>query len=307
MQDKIVSNLVKTEGRGDLREKYEEIYRDAEVWLYRRSQGLHMVITGQLQDRVAGASVLDVGCGAGRLALGLGRQAQRVDGIDFSGSAIAIARHAAECCAATNVAFHVADIDSFVPSESYDLITLVGVLEHVPAPSAVMARLNRWLRPGGTLVVSCPNFLNWRGHTYMTLLTLFDLPMSLADLHQIDLTHVRDWSARTGFAIERSVGALYRSVWDEKAVQDMVKRVPAAVRDKQLDVPLHFDAYNAWLHSSLALNQQYLAYLEQDGILRRIERVVDLPVKRRGDVPDALFERLESHLWDDTESDPYYT
>lgn len=47
----------------------------------------------------------------------------------------------------------------------------------------------------------------------MTLLRLFDLPMSLADLRQVTHTDIEKWSKETGLRIKKYIGALYKFGW----------------------------------------------------------------------------------------------
>jgi SAM-dependent methyltransferase len=47
--------------------------------------------------------------------------------------------------------------EEFNPPEPYDVVVLSNVLEHVPDPGALLARLRGWLRPGGEVWISCPN------------------------------------------------------------------------------------------------------------------------------------------------------
>jgi SAM-dependent methyltransferase len=60
-----------------------------------------------------------------------------------------------------------------LPSDAYDAITLSHVLEHVPDPPAVLAKLCRALRPGGTLISISPNpvgFVSrWYGKDWVAL------------------------------------------------------------------------------------------------------------------------------------------
>ena len=59
-----------------------------------------------------------------------------------------------------------------------------GVLEHLDKPfktlrSIIIANLKK----NGQFITSSPSFLNPRGYVWMTLQLLFDVPMSLTDIH----------------------------------------------------------------------------------------------------------------------------
>jgi 2-polyprenyl-6-hydroxyphenyl methylase / 3-demethylubiquinone-9 3-methyltransferase len=291
-----------------IKEKYEEIYRASDVWLYKKSHGVHSIIYSLLEDRLPGSRVLDIGCGAGRLAIMCAHRAAATTGFDFSQEAIAIARLNA-ACAGQAVDFAVADIEAFcrTTSGTYDLITLVGVLEHVPDPVATLRDISRITSAGGTLVVSCPNFINARGFAYMTLLTLFRLPMSLVDVRQVDYMDMERWSGAAGYRLEGTTGAIYRFGWEEKAAADLIKRVPLAVRDAGLNVSVDFAAFNAWQEKMTRPARQLLGWLEGQGVLGRIERKVEIRLERRGEIDDALWVKMQQYMHEDIVSDPYYS
>nr|HID58374.1 class I SAM-dependent methyltransferase [Desulfobacterales bacterium] len=305
---KIQSSLIDSEEQQDLKSKYEEIYTRSDVWMYKKSHGIHSVVLKQIIELLPGARVLDAGCGAGRLSLMIATQADWVDGFDFSEAAIHIANLNAKACRIDNVSFFIADLDNYQSQNpgNYDLITLIGVLEHVKDPIISLRAINRLLKEGGTVVVSCPNFLNFRGYTYMTLLTLFDLPMSLADLRQVNYMDMQHWSKETGFEPYKSIGAIYRFGWVEKAVEDMIKRVPLAVRDKELSISINYEDYNSWLYSQLDFNRQYLSYLEVRGILKRIQRIAKLDPKPLEDIDPGLWTKMSQYLNEDIDTDPFY-
>ena len=305
---KVQSYLVEDGGPDGLHRKYEEIYQKSDAWLYTKSHGVHSVVLGEIKEEIKDKRVLDMGCGAGRLAIMCAHSASHVDGIDFSESAVFIAERNAECCGITNIRFHADDISTFDPGigMAYDVITSIGVLEHVPDPLVTLRRLNSMLAPGGLAVVSCPNFLNFRGHTYMTLLTLFGLPMSLADLRQVDYHDIQQWSAQSGFNHERTVGAIYGFAWGEKAITDMIKRVPAALSDKPISADLDHDSYQKWLHKNLDSNTKFLQYLEEASLLKRIQRQVKLQFKKTADVPEGLWDKMNQYIDEDITTDPYY-
>jgi 2-polyprenyl-6-hydroxyphenyl methylase/3-demethylubiquinone-9 3-methyltransferase len=107
---------------------------------------------------LAGRRVLDVGCGGGLLAEGMARRGARVTGIDRAPGALEVARlHALE----TGIAVEYRQIaaESLADAEpgSYDLVTCLEMLEHVPDPPAVVAALARLVRPGGDVVCSTIN------------------------------------------------------------------------------------------------------------------------------------------------------
>jgi 2-polyprenyl-3-methyl-5-hydroxy-6-metoxy-1,4-benzoquinol methylase len=290
-----------------LKSKYEEIYSASDVWLYSKSHGVHSVILSLLEQGLASKRVLDVGCGAGRLPIMCALRGADVIGFDFSEAAIRIAKLNASCADA-ELRLEVADIDGFcaATTEAYDLITMVGVLEHVPDPVDTLRSLNRVVAPGGTLVTSCPNFLNLRGFSYMTLLTLLDLPLSLADVRQVDYLAMQEWAQSTGWSYDRAVGAIYRFGWGEKAATDMCKRLPLAVGDSPLDLEFDYAAYGEWLRRMTVPAGAMLEWLEAANVLKRITPPTPPRLTRRADIADELWNLMEQYMVEDVVSDPYY-
>ena len=97
--------------------------------------------------------VLDVGCGAGRLACTLAQRAERVDAVDVSEVMIAAARQ--RCPDADHVRWLVGDIlnpDLPLRRGGYDVVTALSSLHHLPL-EAGLERLAALVRPGGVLLV----------------------------------------------------------------------------------------------------------------------------------------------------------
>jgi 2-polyprenyl-3-methyl-5-hydroxy-6-metoxy-1,4-benzoquinol methylase len=96
---------------------------------------------------------LDVGC-----ALGSMLQEAKVAGWEPAGvepSEFA-ARYAAEH---TGCPVYAGTLQKAAfPSESFDVVTLMDVIEHVPEPSELMRELYRILRPSGVVLIVTPNF-----------------------------------------------------------------------------------------------------------------------------------------------------
>ena len=107
---------------------------------------------------LAGAQVIDVGCGGGLLAEGLAQQGAVVTAIDLAPEMIATARlHAAE--GAVNIDYREASAESVLAERpaSYDVVTCMEMLEHVPDPARMMVTLAGLARPGGAVFVSTLN------------------------------------------------------------------------------------------------------------------------------------------------------
>jgi len=106
-----------------------------------------------------GGRALEVGCGAGRIAIALARRGFQVDGLDVVPRVV---EQAAQLAAAAGVdaRFFVADFtksDPRFPDETYDLVVCSEVLEHVEPWREVVGNIARVLKPGGLLVLTTPN------------------------------------------------------------------------------------------------------------------------------------------------------
>lgn len=102
--------------------------------------------------------VLDVGCGTGDLVLALSARAREVDGIDPDpGMAHAAALRCRELPGVRirprTLEEHAAERRGAEPAGSYDAITMVASLHHMPLEEA-LEQARALLRPGGRLLVA---------------------------------------------------------------------------------------------------------------------------------------------------------
>jgi 2-polyprenyl-6-hydroxyphenyl methylase/3-demethylubiquinone-9 3-methyltransferase len=104
---------------------------------------------------LAGAKVLDVGCGGGLFSEALAAEGADVVGLDRSPTSLDAARRHAE---AGGVSLRYIEEDVAVHAEhhpaAYDIVTCMELLEHVPDPEALVAACSRLVRPGGTVFFS---------------------------------------------------------------------------------------------------------------------------------------------------------
>jgi 2-polyprenyl-6-hydroxyphenyl methylase / 3-demethylubiquinone-9 3-methyltransferase len=109
---------------------------------------------GGLRD----ARVIDVGCGGGILSDAMARGGARVLGIDLSQAVLDVAElHALEAKLAVEYRAIAAEELAAASPRSFDLVTCMEMLEHVPDPAATLAALATLVKPGGNVIVSTLN------------------------------------------------------------------------------------------------------------------------------------------------------
>jgi SAM-dependent methyltransferase len=124
----------------------------------------------RLHDAGSGEGrVLDLGCGDGALAARLAEQGALVTGVDPSAAAIERAR---EAHPDMTWVLPAEDGRLPVPDASFDVVTCVNVLQHVPDTQMLMSEGRRVLVSGGVFVAAVPH--HGRVHGAVTALTAFE-------------------------------------------------------------------------------------------------------------------------------------
>jgi len=216
----------------DLRSKYDRIYEnDAYERFFTFSAFPQWKLIIEMMESWAGLDVLEIGCGEGRLAAMMSiAGAKRVDAIDYSTSAIEIARNTFHLM---NVSFHCKDYRDI--EGQYDVVVLDGVLEHLDRPfDALNGIMKNNLKCGGTVICQCPSFINPRGYVWMTLQLLFDVPMSLTDIHFLCPFDFEDFCSTNGYELQlRSAHQNWGA--GERMIIDFNKRLRMALKDAGQD------------------------------------------------------------------------
>lgn len=105
-----------------------------------------------------GKQVLDVGCGGGILAESMARRGAQVTAIDMAEAPLAVGQiHARQSGIDVNYFKSMAEDHAAQSPASYDVVTCLEMLEHVPDPSSTVAACAALARPGGELFFSTIN------------------------------------------------------------------------------------------------------------------------------------------------------
>ena len=111
------------------------------------------------QARLAGKTAVDVGCGGGILAESMARRGAEVLGIDLSSRPLRVAQlHAMESGLA-NLHYREIAAEALAAENpaSFDVVTCMEMLEHVPDPASVVQACANLVKPGGWVFFSTLN------------------------------------------------------------------------------------------------------------------------------------------------------
>jgi len=214
----------------ELKEKYNKVFKSGSDTFF-TCNVFHEAWSIVGQHDWTGLRVLDIGCGEGMLPAMIAHAgAKEVVGVDYSKEAIDNA----------NIKFNIDNL-SFVCGDykdikgNFDIVTMQGVLEHLDEPWKELKNIaDNYLGEDGMIITSSPSFLNPRGYVWMTLQKLFDVPMSLTDLHYICPFDVEYFCEEFGYGLE------YVSIhqdWGsgETMIRDFNKRLRNALSDVDID------------------------------------------------------------------------
>ena len=111
------------------------------------------------QARLAGKTVLDVGCGGGILAESMARRGADVLGIDLSTKPLRVAELHAMESGLDQLRYREVPVEALAAElpAHFDVVTCMEMLEHVPDPASVVQACAALVKPGGWVFFSTLN------------------------------------------------------------------------------------------------------------------------------------------------------
>ncbi len=160
-----------------------------------------------------GNQLLDVGCGGGLLAESLAKGGAHVTGIDLSQDLVELARQHAKA-QGVQVDYRLSSVEQVAEQqpESFDVVTCMEVLEHIPEPGKAVAACARALRPGGHAFFATLNRSVW-SLLFAILVGEHIIGLLPAGSHHYSMLirpgELRAWAERAGLRFADRAGVIY--------------------------------------------------------------------------------------------------
>jgi SAM-dependent methyltransferase len=154
------------------------------------------------------ATILDFGCGTGEFLLECKKSGYNIQGVETS----EIARQNAQEEVRKNISSTLQTINN-----SFDIITLWHVLEHLPDLNETITQLKTRLKENGTMFIAVPNHLSKDAIRYKQNWAGYDVPRHLWHFSESTL---KELALKHGLAVEKIIpmklDAFYVSMLSEK-------------------------------------------------------------------------------------------
>jgi 2-polyprenyl-6-hydroxyphenyl methylase/3-demethylubiquinone-9 3-methyltransferase len=162
---------------------------------------------------LAGRRVLDVGCGGGILSESMALKGAQVTGIDLGEKALKVAQlHKLE--SGVEVDYRLISVEALATEmpQSFDVVTCMEMLEHVPDPAAVVNACATLVKPGGMVFFSTIN-RNSKAYLFAVIGAEYVLNLLPRGTHEyekfIKPSELSAWSRRAGLSLDGMIGMRY--------------------------------------------------------------------------------------------------
>ena len=189
---------------------------------------------------IAGKKVLDIGCGGGILSESMALKGAEVTGIDLSSKALAVARlHLMESGNAVTYIETSAEALAHESPASFDVVSCMEMLEHVPNPASSIAACAALVKPGGHVFFSTIN-RNLKAYVFAVIGAEYVLKMLPKGTHDyakfIKPSELTRWSKSVGLDPDELIGLSYNPIAQTYSLgrDTSVNYLLHTVKDRQL-------------------------------------------------------------------------
>ena len=184
-------------------------------------KGLHDINPLRLQyidsrSPLAGKKILDIGCGGGILTEAMARLGGRVTGIDIGDAPLAVARmHMQTSGLQIDYRKITAEDLAEAEPETYDVVTCMELLEHVPRPAAVIRACQRLAKPDGDIYFATLN-RTWKSFLLAIIAAEYLLGVVKRGTHTyrrfLKPGEIDTWARQAGLVMQDATGLHYNPV-----------------------------------------------------------------------------------------------
>lgn len=187
------------------RNLFEKVYHQVRKISLKRK--LKLINTFNSEEK----KLLDIGCGTGAFLKTAQNSGWDIFGVEPDENARAIANQATG-----ELVYNIEQLLVF-KENSFDVITLWHVLEHLPDLEVQVSVFKRLLKPKGTLVIAVPNYKSYDAEYYKSFWAAYDVPRHLWHFSQ---TSIKNIFNKVDMKIEKThpmlFDAFYVSLLSEK-------------------------------------------------------------------------------------------
>lgn len=163
-----------------------------------------------------GKTVLDVGCGGGILSESMAERGAKVTGIDLGEKALKVAQlHSLESGVAVD--YQLISVEKLAEQQpaSFDVVTCLEMLEHVPDPASVVAACAKLVKPGGKVFFSTIN-RNPKAYLFAVIGAEYVLNMLPRGTHDyakfIKPSELASWMRLADLSLNHQIGMSYNPI-----------------------------------------------------------------------------------------------